>query len=211
MAYTLPKLTKEQIERCRIITPEFRVSYPHLFEAQAPRPTDKKKFSITMLFDKNKTLVGTSPDRQPRSLMDVIKFAKINVFGPNKEDWPEDLLSPVSDGDAKKYDKKEGHAGHWVIKATSNADQKPGLVDENLKPILEPALFYPGCYARAYLYARVYEYMGKMGVHFIVDHVQKTRDGKSFSSKKAADMVFSPIEVAAVAFDEDDSESEDFR
>lgn len=201
---------------CRMITPEFRVSHPHVFKAQAPKPTDRKKFSITMLFPKNVDLLGQTCDGKPIKLQDIIRNAKLVHYGP-KENWPEDLESPVNDGDGKAgIDKKtgkrkEGYAGHWVIKATTNEDQRPGIVDENAVPITDQAKFYPGCYARAYIYARRWEYMGKEGVQFILDHVQKTRDGKSFGGKKPIDQVFGPVASEATGDTEGvEEESVDF-
>ena len=155
-----PKANKDL---SRVLTPEFRVSYPHVFKAQAIKPTDKPKFSVTMLFPKNADLSG---------LKEAMKQAKIAQFG-GKENWPDDLESPVVDGDNPKHADKEGYKGHWVIKASTNEDQRPGVVDENVQPIVDQAKFYPGCYARAYIYAYVWEYMGKQGVGFILDHVQK--------------------------------------
>jgi hypothetical protein len=200
--------TKAEKEECRMITPEFRVSYPHVFKPQAPKPTDKKKYSITMLFPKDSDLTGMSPDGKPRSIKEVIRNAKIVKFGP-KENWPEELQSPVVDGDAKKFKDKPGYAGHWVIKAVTGEDQKPGVVDAKMVPIVNPADLYPGCYARAYVYAYWWEYMGKQGIGFILDHVQKMRDGKSFGGKKPVEQVFTPIEASDAGDSEDDDE-EDF-
>lgn len=212
------KAPKTDKDLCRIITPEFRVSYPHLFKPNQVKPTDKPKYSITMLYRKDMKLVGlapTAPGAAPveRSLQEVIKNAKIAHFGP-KENWPEDLESPVTDGDDPKFKDKDGYKGHWVIKATTSEDQKPSVVgpdaDEygKLRAITDPAELYPGCYARAYIYAYVWEYMNKQGVGFILDHVQKTRDGKSFGGKKSVEQVFSPIEAPDdsndVPADEDD-------
>lgn len=179
----------------RMITPEFRLSYPHLFKPQSPKPTDKPKYSITMLFPKGTDLMGVtlatdSEPLKPISLKDVIKNAKLQEFGSSKN-WPKALLSPVLDGDLKP--ENEGYKGHWIIKATSNEDSKPGVVDARGVPITAPSVIYPGCYARAYVYARVWEYMGKQGVQFILDHVQKTRDGKSFGGKKPVEQVFGPV------------------
>lgn len=201
-----PKVDKDL---SRMITPKFRVSYPHVFKAQAPKPTDKPKFSITMLFPKDKALTGQTVDGKPRTLSEVIKNAKIAEFGPNKTDWPENLESPVVDGDDPKHKDKEGYKGHWVIKATTNEDQRPSVVDEEMIPITDQAKFYPGCYARAYVYARVWEYMNKQGVQFILDHVQKLGDGPSFGGKKPVDQVFSPMGTGAP--DEDSGDDMDFR
>lgn len=212
---------KSDKDLCRLITPEFRVSHPHVFKPQAPKPTDKLKYSITMLFPKSSDLVGQAPRKdgetvgKPRSLKEVIRNAKLAEFG-SKENWPENLESPVNDGDdQKKYPDKPGYKGHWVIKATTSEDQKPSVVGPvaddygNLIPITEPNDLYPGCYARAYIYAYVWTYMNKQGVGFILDHVQKLRDGKSFGGKKPVEQVFSPVEVSSDE-SEDDGDT-DFR
>lgn len=192
----------------RIITPKFRVSYPHVFKPQAAKPGDDLKYSITMLFPKDKDLMGQTVDGKPRSIKEVLKNAKVATFG-SKENWPEDLISPVTDGDNPKFADKEGYKGHWIIKASSNEDQKPGLVDNENIPITEVSDFYPGCYARAYIFAYTWEYMGKQGVSFILDHVQKLADGKSFGGKKPVEQVFSPISSEEDDHDTDDGDDDD--
>lgn len=202
----IKKTKKQDKNLCRIITPEFRVSYPHVFKPQAPKPTDKLKYSVTMLFPKDTDLMGLSPDGQPRTMKEVIRNAKIAKFGKDKSEWPEDLESPVIDGDNPKFSDKDGYKGHWVIKATTSEEQRPSVVDNEMTPITEPSDFYPGCYARAYVYAYVWEYMNRQGVGFILDHVQKLRDGKSFGGKKPVEQVFSPVASA-----EDEDDEMDFR
>ena len=189
-------------DKSRLLTPEFRVSYPHVFKPNSIKGS-KPKFSVTMLFSKESDL---SP------IKNAIKEAKIAAFGPDKSDWPEDLASPVTDGDKPKYADKEGYKGHWAIKASTNEDQRPGVVDENVQPIVDPSKFYPGCFARAYVYAYVWEFGGKQGVGFILDHVQKTKDGKSFGGKKPADQVFTPVNSGADDSDADveSDDDEDF-
>lgn len=199
------KVEKKDKDLCRMITPEFRVSYPHVFKPQSPKATDKKKYSITMLFKKDTELMGSSPDGKPRSLKRIIKNAKLAEFGA-EENWPDGLASPIIDGDSPQYRDKPGYKGHWVLKATSSEDQRPGVVDQEMTPITEPAQLYPGCYARAYVYARVWEYMGKKGVQLILDHVQKLRDGKAFGGKKPVEQVFSPVPMGGQEDDADEAE-----
>lgn len=179
-------------DKQKVVTGEFRVSFPHLFKAQAmPGTNNAPKYSITMLFEKDSDLT---------EIKKAIFAAKKARFGPNKEEWPE-VPSAFGDGDGKAgLDKakkrREGYEGHWVLKASSNEENQPGLVDRNGQPILKPADFYAGCYARAAITAYVWEFpegSGKYGVGFILDHVQKLRDGKSFSGKKAASEVFGPL------------------
>jgi Protein of unknown function (DUF2815) len=202
MAQTKKKVINRDL--CRVLTPEFRVSYPHVFKPSKMEGTSNAlKYSIGMLFPKNSDL---------SSLKEAMKQAKIAQFG-SKENWPDDLASPVTDGDDKKHDDKEGYKGHWVMRASSNEDQKPGVVDEDVEPILEQSKFYPGCYARAYVLAYVWEFpkgSGKFGVGFILDHVQKMRDGKPFGGKKPVDQVFTPVNTGQ-SEDFEETESEDFR
>lgn len=204
-------VSKADKDLCRLITPRFRLSYPHLFKPQAPKGSSKLKYSATMLFSKKVDLMGTTPDGKPRSLKAAIKNAKIAAFGPDKTKWPQGIASPIVDGDDPKYADKEGYKDHWVIKASTGEDQRPSVVGPDMTPITDPNEIYPGCYARAYVFARVYEYMGKCGVHFILDHVQKLGDGKSFGGKKPVESVFSPMNVEEdEAEDSDDDDGEDF-
>lgn len=196
---TLTPEQKKAKELARIVTPVFRVSYPHVFKPNQVKPSDKPKYSITMLIPKDADLT---------KIKAAMKNAKIAAFGPNKADWPEDLESPVVDGDAPKFKDKEGYKGHYAIKATSNEDSKPVVVDQQVNPIVNQADFYAGCYAKAHVYAYVWEYMGKQGIGFIVDHIQKVRDGKSFGGKKPVEEVFSAIESEdADGFDDADDDT----
>lgn len=195
---TQAKTSNADKEKQRILTPVFRVSYPHVFKPSAFKGA-KPKYSVTMLFPKNGDLT---------SIKEAIKQAKIAAYGPKKSEWPEHLESPVTDGDDPKHANKEGYKGHWAIKASSNEDQKPGVVDKKTDDILDPSEFYPGCYARAYVFAYAWEFAGKQGVSFILDHVQKVKDGKSFGGKKSAKQVFTALEDDDN--DDNDDDSEDF-
>lgn len=205
----MSKAASADKDKCRVLTPEFRVSYPHVFKPSVMKGTNNApKYSITMLFSKDSNL---------DIIKNAIRDAKIARFGADKNSWPKTIRSPVEDGDSAKSDgseRGEGYEGHWAIKASTNEDQRPGVVDENVQPILDQSKFYPGCYARAYVYAYVWEFpkgSGKFGVGFILDHVQKLRDGKSFGGKKPADQVFSPVNAGGAdeGF-EDGGEEHDF-
>jgi hypothetical protein len=187
-----------KIQKKPITTPKGRLSYPHLFEPQKTRnPNDKPKYSAVFLFtkrDKDGNVLDMSMFK--KSLDD----AKIQAFGPDKAKWPKNLQSPISDGDAEEHSEREGYKGCWVVKANCNAEfGKPYVVsnqkDENEKwiPITDAKEVYPGCYVRATLVPNVWEFMGKRGVSFILDGVQKLGEGKPFSSKIAAEKAFDPI------------------
>lgn len=181
----------------KIITPKFRVAFPHVFKPSAMPGADKEKYSVVMLYKKSQDL---TPIKR------ALRAAKIAKFGADKDEWP-DLESPVVDGDDSQFEDYEGYKGHWAIKASTNPDQKPSVVDENVDPIVDQGDFYPGCYAIASVFAFVWKFGKKEGVSFILDHIQKVGDGKPFGGKKPADQVFSP--VSAGDDDEDDSDVDD--
>lgn len=199
------KLSKEQREKCRIVTPVFMVSYPHVLVPHKPQGADKAKFSISMHFPKDREIIGTTRAGKEVSLAAIVKRAKKFGWGEDESKWPK-FRSWKKDGDDEKYEGKPGHAGHWIVRATCNADQPPMVVDENMERITEAANFYPGCKARAYIFAYPWEFMGKHGIGFILDHVQKVGKGKPLSGKAPVEDVFAPV----ISDDEDEkSSSED--
>jgi len=198
--------TEKAADPRKIITPEFRVSFPHVFKPQKmPGTNNALKYSVVMLFPK---------DTDITPIKKAIAASKRMKFGKNKEEWPK-MKSPIADGDGEagldlKGKRRDGYAGHWVVKASTREDAPPGVVNRQGEEILKQSEFYAGCYARAAVFANTWEFpegSGKFGVSFILDHLQKTKDGKSFGGKVPVSEVF-----GAMASDEDDTvdDSEDF-
>lgn len=196
------KISSEDKEKARFVTTTARLSYPHLFRAQAmPGTQNKPKFSATLLLDK---------DDDQSAMKKAIVQAKKNFFGPDKDSWPKKIASPVNDGDDSEYAKNEGYAGNWVIKPSSNEDSKPAVVDKNGKEILEASKMYAGCYVKAACYAYVWEFpkgSGKFGVGFILDGVKFEKDGEPFSARKSAAEMFGLSAEEAEEEAEEDSEN----
>jgi len=160
-----------------IVTPSFRVSFPHVFKPQpGMNPGDPAKYSITMLFHKD---IDITP------LEKAVFAAAIETFGP-KDKWPKNLRLPFKDGDEKSD--MVGYKNTTYISASSK--QKPGLVDKDLQPIIEDGTFYAGCFARATVRVGTYDKAGNKGVCFYLDNIQKLKDGEQFSGKKSADKDF---------------------
>ncbi len=149
----------------KIMTPKFRVSFPHVFEP-VENLQKKKKYSVVMLFPKGTDLSSL------KTLMKAVA----------KEKWgdkiPEGLRLPFRNGNDKAY---EGYKD--TIFATASAIQKPGVVDEQVKPIISQEEFYAGCYARATITAYAYDVTGNKGVAFGLQNIQKINDGDSLSGK----------------------------
>jgi hypothetical protein len=166
-------------KKANVITPEFRVSYPSVFQPSSMDEKSEKKYGITMLIPKN---VDIKP------LRDLMMAAVIEKW-PDAAKRPKGLRSPIRDGEEKSD--KEGYAGHWFIAARNST--KPSVVDQNVQPILDQSLFYAGCYARASITAFAYDRNGNRGVAFSLQHVQKIRDGEPFSGRTRAEDDFGPV------------------
>jgi len=145
-----------------VMTPVFRVSFPHVFKATRPKGSDKDKFTLSMLFDDD---------------ADLSKLKKAATAAV-KEKWgdkpPKKLKTPFLD--AGDYDYEGYEDGHALVRASSI--QKPGVVDQNVDPIIEESEFYPGCYARAKVRAFTYDIEGNRGVSFGLGNIQKVKDGE---------------------------------
>jgi len=172
----------KKANQIQVMTPEFRVSFPAVFQARAVQAGDALKYSITMLFEKGADLT-------------VLKQAVLAVinekFGPDRAKWPPKLRLPFRKGEEKDY---EGY-GPGVVFCSATSKMRPGLVDQKVQPIIEPSEFYGGCYAKATINAFYYDTRGNKGVSFGLRNVQKTRDGEPFSGRNKPEDDFDSIDV----------------
>ena len=127
---TIRKVSKEDREKCKLVTPEFRAAYPHLFRPSAIE-NSAPKYSVTGLFPKTTDL---------SAIQKAMTSSKVAAFGPDKSKWPK-ITTPVTDGDSPKYEGKEGYKGHWVIKFSTKEENKPTVVDKDLQPIIDTTKF----------------------------------------------------------------------
>lgn len=178
--------TKMELEKKKVLTPEFRVSFPHVFEKHSGFEGQEEKYSIVMLFPKSTDL---------KELKRAAFNAAVEKWGP-KDKWPKNLRMPFRDGDEKQD--LAGYEG--TIFASASSKQKPQVVSnkkvDGQFPRIEKSdeTFYAGCYARATLIAFSYDKAGNKGVSFSLQNVQKIKDGEAFSGKKNADDEFEDIE-----------------
>ncbi len=157
--------TEAPTKSAKLITPEGRLSFPNLFVPRAPMEgqAGEAKYSCTLIFPKDADL---------SALKAAASAAVREKWGDKK---PANLRSPFRDGDEKELD---GYAGCTFINISSK--QKPGVVDENVQPIIDASAIYAGCYVRASVRAYAYEKAGNRGVAFGLNNIQKTRDGEAF-------------------------------
>lgn len=174
-------MSKMDIALKKCITPPFRVSFPVVFKPKSFQ-NQEPKFSITMLF---------SEDTDLKPLKRAVKNAAVEKWGEDQSKWPKKLRLPFRDG-AEKED-MEGYGG-GVIFVSATSKIQPGLVDARRERIIDESQFYAGCWARAELIAFAYDVSGNKGVSFSLQNLQKIRDDKPFSGRKAAEDVFDVID-----------------
>jgi hypothetical protein len=164
----------------RIQTPKFRVSFPHVFNPQISEDTGKESYNLVMLFDAKEDL---------SEMKAIVKEAIKEKFG-NKV--PKNLQLPFKDGNEKEYDGYQD-----TIYASAKSKSRPGIVDGQLNPIIDENEFYAGCYARAKVTAYGWSYMGKNGISFGLQNLQKINDGEPFSGKVRAEDDFEALNTGS--------------
>jgi len=176
-----------------LITPKFRVSYPSVFKPEVNRLSNKEEFSVTALFTKESDLTA---------LKDAAQAAITEKWGPDKTKWPTNLRTPFRDQAERK---KEGvlPAGHeeGAVFLKLKSKTKPGVVDQNVQPIISESEFYPGCWAVASINAYAYDQAGNRGVAFGLNNLQKVGEGEPLGGKSTPDMDFKPVEGASSGAD----------
>ncbi len=163
-----------------IITPKFRCSFPWLFEAQPPMAgsTGPAMYSVVMLFDKATDL----------SLLKAAASAAAAAMWPDKAKRPPNFRTPFRNGDEKQID---GYPG--TIYVTAKSKTRPGVVDQNVKPIMSQDVLYAGCYCIAQVTCYAYSKAGNHGVAFGLSNVQKVADGEPFTARSKPEDVFKAV------------------
>lgn len=169
-----------------VMTPEFRLSYPNLLQPRLNDLNGKMEYSVVALFPKGADL---------KALKAEATRAIHEKWGTDQTKWPKNLRSPFRDQGEK--DSEGYEAGAVFLNLKSN--NKPGIVDANLQPIIDPSQVYAGCYGRATVRAYSYSQKGNNGVAFGLQNFQKTRDGESLSGRMKPEEEFEPIAAAANA------------
>ena len=131
----------------KVTTGKVRLSYSHIFEPHAMNDGQEAKYSVSVIIPKT-----------DKETLKAIKEATDQAKKDGASKWgnkiPANLKTPLRDGDEERPD-DEAYAGCYFLNASSK--NKPGVVDQNVQPVLDSTEVYSGCYARLTLnfYARL--------------------------------------------------------
>lgn len=165
----------------RVVTGKVRLSYVHLFEAYTSDPEEQEaKFSVTILIPKKDKATL-------KKISDAIDAAKEEG---KKSKWdgkiPNNFSTTLRDGDEEAdLERNPEYAGHMYMAMSSK--QRPGVVDEDLNPILDSTQVYSGCYGRVSINAFPFAAKGNKGVSFGLNNVQFLEDGEPLGGRTRAE------------------------
>lgn len=163
----------------KVVTGRVRLSYFHGFEPYANQPGQEAKYSTAILIPKtDRATIKKLRDAQQAAL----EAGQERTFGGK---IPSNWRDTIHDGDAEAdLEKNPEYAGHLFMSVASKT--KPGIVDQNVRPILDSTAVYSGCYARVSLNAFAYSQSGNKGVSFGLNHIQLLGDGDYLGGRSNA-------------------------
>jgi len=164
----------------RVVTGRVRLSYCHLFEPYSNKPDQEPRYSVTILIPKSdKATLSKIKTAQEAAAEE----GKSKAFGGKV---PSNLKTTLHDGDEEAdLDRNPEYAGHMYMAMSSKS--RPGVVDQNLNPILDSTQVYSGCYARVSINAFAYNTSGNRGVSFGLNNVQFLEDGEPLGGRTRAE------------------------
>lgn len=176
----------------KVTTGKVRLSYAHIFEPHAMNESQEAKYSVSVIIPKTDT-----------ETLKAIKEATDQAKKDGAAKWgnkiPANLKTPLRDGDVDRED-DPAYVGCYFLNASSK--NKPGVVDQNVQPVLDATEVYSGCYARLTLNFYAYNASGNKGVAAGLGNIQKLEDGEPLGGFTRAEDDFDSVDG--------DSASEDF-
>jgi len=160
----------------KVVTGKVRFSYVEVFQPRAMEEGQEPRYSVSIIIPK-----------KDKKTIAKIEEAIENVIEANKAKFTKNgkrlssLQLPLRDGDEDERKSDDpAYAGAMFLNAKSK--RKPGVVDEDLNPIMEASEFYSGCYGRASISFYAFDKNGNKGVACSLNNLQKLEDGESLGS-----------------------------
>lgn len=176
----------EKKDNPRVITPVFRVSFPHVFIPQDPMSAEgKPKYGVMALFSPKEF----SPEETVlwQKMIALANDASMKKFQKILKDLPPNFKKPFHRGDEKA---EYGFTSDQIyVNITSHI--MPGIVASDGKTkIIDQNSFYPGCYARASVNAFGFDKKGGKGVAFGLNNLMFVKDGERLDNRIEAEKEF---------------------
>lgn len=164
----------------KVVTGKVRFSYANVWEPKSINGGDEKySVSLIILKSDTKTLADI------KAAIEQAKKDGASKFGGKV---PANIKLPLRDGDIDRAD-DEAYKDCYFVNA--NSKDRPGVVDKNVKAILDPNELYSGCYGRASINFYAFNQNGNKGIACGLQNLQKLSDGEPLSGRSRAEEDFS--------------------
>ena len=167
----------------KVITGKVRFSYANVWQPKSINGGDEK-YSVSLIIPKK--------DKQTiaeiQAAIELAKKEGATKFGGKV---PASLKLPLRDGDVDRSD-DEAYKDCYFVNA--NSKDRPGIVDQNVKPLLDQSEFYSGCYGRASITFYAFNQNGNKGIACGLQNLQKLADGEQLGGRSRAEDDFTTAE-----------------
>ena len=153
----------------KVITGKVRIAYPALFTPRAFKAGDKQKYSVQVVVPKSEK---ATVDK----IQAAIEAEMVEEFGPATKKGQ--LKIGFRDGDTE--DMGPDYENCYFFNATNQ--HKPGTVDVNLDPIIDPDQISSGDWARVSVNVKAFRSEAK-GITFYVNNVQWLEPGDPIGNR----------------------------
>lgn len=172
------------MESTKVITGKVRFSYVHVFEPKSINGGDEK-YSVSLIIPKSdkKTITDIN-----RAIDHAIKEGTSKFGGK----VPATLKLPLRDGDHERPDEEAYQDSYFI---NTNSKNRPGIVDKELRAILDPNDLYSGCYGRASITFYAFNQNGNKGIACGLQNIQKWSDGEPLGGRNRAEDDFATVDV----------------
>ena len=165
----------------KVVTGKVRFSYLHIWEPSAVEEGSQKKYSVSLIIPKSDT---DTVVRIKNAIQSALEAGKAKFGGK----IPASLKLPLRDGDLERAD-DDAYLNSWFLNA--NSSKQPGIVDQNVQPILRQDELYSGCYGRASVNFFAFNTNGNKGIACGLNNIQKLSDGETLGGRTTAEFDFS--------------------
>lgn len=161
----------------KVVTGKVRMSYAFLNKPKK-NDRDEDKFSVTVIVPKSDTTTITA-------LRTAEREAAVKKFPGKPDAFYKAIKSVIHDGDGLRPSGEPFGPeckGAWVF--TASTSDRPGCVDENLQPLMEP--IKSGDYGRVSVNMYGFDTAGNRGVAAGLNNVQLLERGESLGGRTDA-------------------------
>ena len=158
---------------CKVITGKNTVfSYLTVNQPKIPIGGGTAKYSVSLIIPKSDTV---TVEKIRSAIRAAYNEGQSKLKGSNKTvPALEDLRTPLRDGDRERSG-DDAYKNAWFVNANSTV--KPGVVDADKNPILDPGELYSGIIGRASITFFAYNTSGNRGIACGLNNLQKLADG----------------------------------